>query len=115
MAAALQRERGTLHPAVHSPIPFDSIPLLASLRKEDREALAPFCRITSFEKNDVIFREGDAADRIHLIVRGRVKIVKAAGSRDVIIEILSDGEPVGAVAVFERIPFPATAVAVDTT
>jgi CRP-like cAMP-binding protein len=42
-----------------------------------------------------------------------VKIVKAAGGRDVILEILGPGEPVGAVAVFERRPFPAGAVTIE--
>jgi CRP-like cAMP-binding protein len=42
-----------------------------------------------------------------------VKIVKAAGGRDVIIEIVGPGEPVGAVAVFERRPFPASAVTLE--
>jgi len=96
-------------------IPFDSVPLLASLRKEDRAALEPLCRVRDFDKNDTIFQEGDPADRIHLIVKGRVKIVKAAGIRDVIIEILSDGEPAGAVAVYERRPFPASAIAIEPT
>ena len=44
---------------------------------------------------------------------GRVKIVKAAADRDLILEILGPGEPVGAVAVFEERPFPATAVALE--
>ncbi len=95
--------------------PFDAIPLLASLRKEDRAEVAPLCRQRDYEKNDVIFHEGDPADRIHFVLRGRVKIVKAAGTRDVIIEILGEGEPVGAVAVFERRPFPASAIALEPT
>jgi len=94
-------------------IPFDSIPLFASLRAVDRSELEPLCRVRDFEKDEVVFREGDAAERIHLLVKGRVKIVKAAGSRDIIIEILGDGEPVGAVAVFERRPFPASAIALE--
>jgi len=101
--------------AIEVPIPFDSIPLLAALRKDDREALAPLCRIRGYEKGETIFREGDPADRIHFVVLGRVKIVKAAGGRDVILEILGPGEPVGAVAVFERKPFPAGAVTLEGT
>ena len=42
-----------------------------------------------------------------------MKIVKAAPDRDLILEILGPGEPVGAVAVFEQRPFPATAVALE--
>lgn len=98
---------------IEAPIPFNSIPLFAGLRNEDRQALAPLCRIRGYEKGETIFNEGDPADRIHFVVLGRVKIVKAAGDRDVIIEILGPGEPVGAVAVFERRPFPASAVALE--
>ncbi|HUP50755.1 MAG TPA: Crp/Fnr family transcriptional regulator [Thermoanaerobaculia bacterium] len=100
---------------IEAPIPFDAVPLLAALRKEDREALAPLCRIRGFDKGEVIFHEGDPADRIHFVHVGRVKIVKSAAGRDVILEILGPGEPVGAVAVFERRPFPAGAVTLEPT
>ncbi len=98
---------------IEAPIPFDAIPLLSALRKDDREALAPLCRIRGFEKGETIFQEGEPADRIYFVHIGRVKIVKAAGGRDVILEILGPGEPVGAVAVFERRPFPASAIALE--
>jgi len=99
--------------AIEAPIPFDAIPLLAGLKKEDREAVAPLCRVRGYEKGETIFHEGEPADRICFVHIGQVKIVKAAGGRDVIIELLGPGEPVGAVAVFERRPFPASAVALE--
>ena len=98
---------------IEVPIPFASIPLLSALGADDRQALEPLCRIRGYEKGETIFREGDPADRIHFVVLGRVKIVKAAGGRDVILEILGSGEPVGAVAVFEQRPFPASAVTLE--
>ena len=98
---------------IEAPIPFDAIPLLAALHREDREAVAPLCRMRGFDKGETIFREGDPADRIHFVHIGRVKIVKAAGTRDLILEILGPGEPVGAVAVFERRPFPASAITLE--
>jgi CRP-like cAMP-binding protein len=94
-------------------VPFELIPLLAALKPDDRAAIEPLCRMQGYEKGEVIFREGDPADRIHFIYAGRVKIVKAAGTRDVIIEILGTGEQAGAVAAFERRPFPATAIAIE--
>ncbi len=96
-----------------SPIPFDAIPILAPLSAEDRAALSPLCELNAFEKGSTIFEEGDPADRIHFLFLGRVKIVKAGPERDLILEILGPGEPVGAVAAFERRPFPATAVALE--
>jgi len=99
--------------AIQARIPFDSVPLLAILKGEDRTAVEPLCRLRGYEKGDVIFREGEPADRIHFVYTGRVKIVKSAGNRDIIIEILGPGEPVGAVAAFERRAFPATAIAIE--
>jgi CRP/FNR family transcriptional regulator, nitrogen oxide reductase regulator len=94
-------------------VPFDSMPLLATLRPDDRAALEPLCRMHDYEKGEPIFHEGDPADRIFFIYAGRVKIVKSAGARDVILEILGPGEPVGAVAAFEQRPFPASAIAIE--
>jgi len=66
-----------------------------------------------YEKGEVIFHEGDPADRIHFLYLGRVKIVKAAGGRDVIIELVGPGEPIGTVAAFRRVPFPASAITME--
>lgn len=102
-----------MHVAVSPVIPFNAIPLLASVRPVDRAALEPICRMRRYEKGEIIFHEAEPAERIHFVVNGRVKIVKAAGARDLILEILGPGEPVGAVAAFERRPFPASAIAIE--
>jgi len=99
--------------ALQPVVPFESIPLLASLRHEDRAAVEPLCRMHGYEKGEVVFREGDPADRIFFVYAGRVKIVKSVGARDIILEILGPGEPLGAPAAFERRPFPATAMAIE--
>ena len=89
--------------------PRSSRPLTA----EDRAALDPLCELRAFEKGALLFEEGQPALFIHFLFVGRVKIVKAAPERDLILEILGPGEPVGAVAVFERRPFPASAMALE--
>lgn len=101
------------HPVPQLPIPFHAVPLFAHLRPEDRAALEPLCRVRAYEKGDTVFDEGAPADRIHFVLDGRVKIMKATGARDIILEILGAGEPVGAVAAFERRAFPATAVTME--
>jgi CRP/FNR family transcriptional regulator len=97
------------------PIPFNAIPILAPLTAEDRAALSPLCELRAYEKGETIFEEGQPALFIHFLFVGRVKIVKAAPERDLILEILGPGEPVGAVAVFEERPFPASAIALDAS
>ena len=95
------------------PVPFSAVPILSSLTAEDRAALDPLCELRAYEKGGTIFEEGQPALFIHFLFVGRVKIVKAAPDRDLILEILGPGEPVGAVAVFEERPYPATAVALE--
>jgi CRP/FNR family transcriptional regulator len=95
------------------PVPFNAIPILSPLTADDRAALAPLCELRAFEKGETLFEEGDPALFIHFLFVGRVKIVKAAQTRDLILEILGPGEPVGAVAVFEQRPFPASAIALE--
>src|ERR1051326_7874778 len=99
--------------AIQPVIPFDSIPLLATLKPADRAALEPLCRMRGYEKGETIFRESDPADRIHFIYAGGVKIVRAAATPDVTGVILEPAEPVGAVPAFERRNFPAGAVAIE--
>lgn len=94
-------------------IPWNTIPFFASLESGNRAALEPLCRIRRYDKGEAIFVEGDKADRMYFLSEGRVKIVKSAGARDVILELLGPGEPVGAVAVYERRTFPASAIAVE--
>jgi CRP/FNR family transcriptional regulator len=49
-------------------------------------------------------------------VTGRVKIFKMTPSgKDIILEIFGPGDPLGAVAVYESRPFPASAVAIEDT
>lgn len=103
------RQRMPIQPVV----PFDAIPLLSTLKRDDRAAVEPLCRMRGYEKGELIFREGDPGDRIYFIYAGRVKITKSAGNRDIILEILGPGEAVGAVAAFERRPFPASAIAIE--
>lgn len=78
--------------------------------------LQPLIRLKAYEEEETIFREGDAAVSLHFILGGKAKIVKTApDGRDVILEILGAGDPVGAVAAYEERNFPASAVALEAT
>jgi CRP-like cAMP-binding protein len=98
------------------PIPWAVIPLFQALKPVERDALRPLVRIRNFEDGEVIFREGDPGTWFHFILAGRVKIDKAAADgRDLLLEILGPGDPVGAVAAYEERAFPATAVAMEAS
>jgi CRP/FNR family transcriptional regulator len=84
------------------------------LGAEDRARLAAVASIRSFEKGATLFREGDVSDHLFTVVTGHVKIVKTTPrGADVILHIFGPGDSVGAVAVYESRPYPATAIALE--
>ena len=86
------------------------------LPAEDRQRLAAVTETRAFEKGDYLFHEGDASELLFTVVSGRVKVTKTtARGTDVILEIFGPGDPVGAVAVYEARPYPASAVALEST
>jgi len=94
---------------------FSAVPLFQRLAPAERDLVAPHCRVEVHEKGATIFEEGERAVDLAFVVLGRVKMVKAAQARDVILGLFGPGEPIGAVAVFEGRPYPATAVALEPT
>ena len=93
-----------------------STPIFRKIPAEDRARLVPHARVHDYRRGEQIFSEGTPSDRFYLIASGRVKVFKTAPSgKDVILEIFGAGDPLGAVAVYEGWPFPASAVAIDDT
>lgn len=90
--------------------------IFRGLSPADRERLASIATFRTFEKGDTLFREGEPGDSLLTVLTGRVKVVKTtARGTDVILEIFGPGDPVGAVAVYEARPYPASAVALEAT
>lgn len=86
------------------------------LGPDDRTRLSAVSRAVTYRRGDAIFKEGDASDDLLVIASGRVKVFKmTAAGKDVILEIFSAGDPLGAVAAYEGRPYPASAVALDET
>jgi CRP-like cAMP-binding protein len=86
------------------------------LSPDDRQRLAAVAMVREFEKGATLFGEGDESDFLYTIITGRVKVFKmTARGTDVILEIFGPGDPVGAVAVYESRPYPASAVALERT
>ena len=92
-----------------------SLPMFRGLSPDQHQRLVPLASVRDLDRGEVLWREGDAADQLTVIVTGQVKIVRHADAGDVILEIFGEGEPVGAIAVYNCIPYPATAIALDRT
>jgi len=90
-----------------------SIPMFRGLSAEDQLRLASLADLRDFQRGDAIWREGDPAEHLTVILRGRVKIVRHGESGDVILELFGEGEPVGAIAVYNYMPYPASAICLE--
>lgn len=93
-----------------------STPLYRRVPTDDRRRLAAATVVKRYAKGETIFSEGDPADAFITIADGRVKVFKMTpAGKDIILEIFGAGDPLGALAVYENRPYPASAVALDDT
>jgi CRP-like cAMP-binding protein len=90
--------------------------LFRRLKPEDRQRVAAVSAVREFEKGAVLFSEGEGSDLMYTVLAGRVKVFKTTPrGTDVILELFGPGDPVGAVAVYEARPYPASALALEQT
>jgi CRP/FNR family transcriptional regulator, nitrogen oxide reductase regulator len=90
--------------------------LFRRLKPDDRQRVAAVATVREFDKGATLFSEGDGSDLLYSVLTGRVKVYKTTPrGTDVILELFGPGDPVGAVAVYEARPYPASAVAVEPT
>jgi CRP/FNR family transcriptional regulator len=102
------------------PAPTDDLLRKISLFKRvspaDRARIAEVAHIKRYGPGEVIFREGDPADTFLTVIEGRVKVYKATpAGKEIILEIFSAGDPLGAVAVYENANLPASALTLEPT
>jgi len=92
------------------------IPMFRRMSLEDRQRVVAVSRHRHYERGGQVFVEGEPSDFFPTILSGRVKVFRSTpAGKEVILEIFSVGDPLGAVAVYEGRPFPASAVALDPT
>jgi CRP-like cAMP-binding protein len=63
--------------------------------------------------NEIIFCEFEPGNEFYFIQKGRVRIVKYINNRERTMDILTDGDVIGEMAILEEQPRSATAIAVD--
>jgi CRP/FNR family transcriptional regulator, nitrogen oxide reductase regulator len=90
--------------------------LFRNVKPDDRQRLAAVATLRAFEKGAILFTEGDSSDVMYSVLVGHVKVFKTTPrGTDVILEVFGPGDPVGAVAVYESRPYPASAIALEPT
>jgi CRP-like cAMP-binding protein/thioredoxin reductase/Fe-S-cluster-containing hydrogenase component 2 len=85
--------------------------------EDDLIEVAHTARIRQFAPGDALFKEGDAAESLHLVRSGSVTIAHEIGGREIVIAYLPSGNYVGELALLTDSPRTATvraAVATET-
>lgn len=89
-------------------------PIFRRLKPDDRTRVAAVAHVAHYSRGDVVFSEGQPSDCFYTVASGRVKVSKLTpAGKEVILEIFGVGDPLGAVAVYEGFPFPASATALE--
>lgn len=85
-----------------------------SLAQPAAAALAANGRLRSFAAEESLFREGDAANGIFIVIAGEVRVVRASRGRRHVFHTERSGGTLGEAPFFDHDPYPATAIAWTT-
>jgi len=92
-----------------------TVPMFRGLSAKDQAHVFGLATLRDYSRGDIVWHEGDEAENLTIIVTGQVKIVRHGEGGDVILELFGPGEPVGAIAVYNYMPYPASAVCLEPT
>ncbi len=91
-----------------------SVPCFASLPAPIQQQLRQAAYQQRYAAGQVVYLEGDPADRIFILASGWVKAVRiASNGREQALRFLHAGEMFGDVAVFTKRPYPATVTTLE--
>ena len=91
-----------------------SVVIFAGLDPEELRPLAAKLRTRRYTRGEVIFHQDDPADRMHIIVDGRIRIsITSVDGREKDIALLQQGECFGEMALLDGSNRSATATAVE--
>ena len=91
-------------------------PLFNGLPEDQIAAIKKIAVENKFNKDEIIFSEGDDGNGFFVISEGRVKVFKVSTEgKEQILHIFGPGQPFGEVPVFAGQKFPANAQAIDRT
>lgn len=92
------------------------IHFFSSLSPREAKEISGYFTAERFKKRQLIFSEGDPSEWLYVVVDGKVKITKLSQEgKEIILEIISPLDFFGGVAAVRGFPYPANAVAMEST
>ncbi len=94
----------------------NNIPLLANLNDEEVEKISEGVSSRVYKKGEVIFSQGEKANKLYIVCSGRIKIFKnMLEGKEQILYILAEGDFIGAFNLLKADEFDFSAVALENT
>lgn len=88
-------------------------PLFQGVASETATELAAAMSSVQLDRGEVLFHEGDADDRLYVVVRGKVKLGRrGTAGRENLIAVLGPGQMFGELSLFDPGPRSSTATAI---
>jgi CRP/FNR family transcriptional regulator, dissimilatory nitrate respiration regulator len=82
------------------------IHLFSELDVKDLRKISEFSSIKKYDKNELIFSEGDNYTGFYIVLKGKVKVYKLSGTgKESVIHIIQALEPFAEVPLFEGYPY----------
>jgi CRP-like cAMP-binding protein len=78
--------------------PFARAPIFSALPEADRGALQRAARVVELKALEQLWRQGQRADHVGLVLTGRLKVTREHARRELIIDLAGPGDVIGEVA-----------------
>ncbi len=89
---------------------FSKNSLLGNMPPPDRETFLRLAQRAEYKRGNIIFQEGEIADKLYVVVSGKVKISRfTSDGREAVLHLFGPGEPIGEAAALQNGNFPARA------
>ena len=93
-----------------------SLPLFSTLSDTDLIKLSDMSKEFTYKNGEYVFYEGDSPDWFCIVKEGNIKAIKQAeDGKEIIMHMFKAGDTFDEVAVFDRRPYPASALTVGQT
>ncbi len=90
-----------------------AMPVFASLSEKELLAIVNDLRPKEYQKDEIIFRQGDESREVYFVLKGKVRIFKISpGGDETSIAIFSTNDVIGELAALDQQPRSATAKAI---
>jgi len=106
-AAVTRVAAGSVRPG----LPLRDLPSFRALPDASLAVLESFARARTFDAGDALFREGEPAHGIFVVMSGEVRVVRDSRGRRYVLHSERRGGTLGEAPVFDAGPYPASAIA----